>query len=684
MKRYRIYIILCTLLTTLVSGCMKEDMNEALRREAELNVRIGNIREWCTNANNELILLHSIVNAESTSDYIESISDLADGSGYTISFHKGGTITIKHGEKGDNGADGDDGQDGQNGQNGNNGQNGSGGSQGPDGPGGPDGPDGEKGPPGDTPLMGAAKDPADGVYYWTVSIGNTPADWLLDPEGNRLPVSPTPGITPKMSIAKDTDGEYYWQQTMNDKTDWVYDHDGNKLPAKAVDGKDSIFLSIDNSNPDYVVFTMTDFTTYKVAKKVQMSLAFLESGPVFFQRGKILDLSFSCQNIRTVSHVSGQWQSTVHYTENTSRGILTVEAPAAGDRFLPASETIVIKGESPAGEEIRAEIIVTLYYKFEIPVFSVSYVYDLLLHGLKVGEVCREYLPDYSDRNPATVVYPYDTRTNSYGPGLVIENGATIRHDGTGYMAPVTPVVVSNSILTEDGSNFTFRQPGKDGEPAGGTSGIRASLVTDVQGYSYRTVKIGSQYWMGENLKSTALNDGTPIPTGFTTSLGWMVQCGNSLMACQVDRATDANAPGALKYRNLYGVLYNQFVLSADVTPKGWHIPSKDEMDVLISFVNNDAGKLKSVATGNEPGSWLPDAPGVAGNNITGFTALPGNYVDGGNGSSGASETNGEWWTTDVKYRMLITYKSGSVAYNAIINQILGEACSIRCIRNDN
>lgn len=70
-----------------------------------------------------------------------------------------------------------------------------------------------------------------------------------------------------MSIAKDTDGEYYWQQTMNDKTDWVYDHDGNKLPAKAVDGKDSIFLSIDNSNPDYVVFTMTDFTTYKVAKR---------------------------------------------------------------------------------------------------------------------------------------------------------------------------------------------------------------------------------------------------------------------------------------------------------------------------------------------------------------------------------------------------------------------------------
>lgn len=121
---------------------------------------------------------------------------------------------------------------------------------------------------------------------------------------------------------------------------------------------------------------------------------------------------------------------------------------------------------------------------------------------------------------------------------------------------------------------------------------------------------------MGENLKTTQFNDGTPIPTGFATSLDWEIQCGADLPACQVDRAVNANAPGAMQYRNLYGVLYNQFAMKGNIAPQGWHVPSKAELQALVDFVGADARKLKSTAVGKGIGNWLEDT-GIEANNLT-------------------------------------------------------------------
>jgi uncharacterized protein (TIGR02145 family) len=150
-------------------------------------------------------------------------------------------------------------------------------------------------------------------------------------------------------------------------------------------------------------------------------------------------------------------------------------------------------------------------------------------------------------------------------------------------------------------------------------------LVTDIDGNCYKTVQIGEEVWMAENLKTSRYNDGTPIPQ-VTDNSEW-----ESLLS------SISNPPyittGAFcwynndsaTYDNVYGKLYNYGVVSTGkICPAGWHVPSWiDPLEKnMISgdcYLNNYLG-----GTLMETGSmhWInPYSECI--NNETGFTALP-------------------------------------------------------------
>ena len=136
--------------------------------------------------------------------------------------------------------------------------------------------------------------------------------------------------------------------------------------------------------------------------------------------------------------------------------------------------------------------------------------------------------------------------------------------------------------------------------------------VTDIDGNVYKTVTIGTQEWMVENLKTTKYNDGVLIPN--VTDYTW----GN----LQTDAYCWYNNDIANKAP--YGALYNWFAAkSSKLCPTGWHVATLEDWTKIVTYLGGPdvaGGKLKEAGTTH----WLDQNVGAT--NESGFTALPGGY----------------------------------------------------------
>lgn len=145
--------------------------------------------------------------------------------------------------------------------------------------------------------------------------------------------------------------------------------------------------------------------------------------------------------------------------------------------------------------------------------------------------------------------------------------------------------------------------------------------LIDIDLNRYKTVKIGNQWWMAENLKVTHYSDGADIPY-LPGSFNWYYNYRINGY-CWVNDA-EVN-------RDIYGALYSHDaalnMINAEdqnekiqgVCPTGWHIPRMEEWEVLIEFLGGtEIAGAKMKATGDTYWGLNND-----GTNESGFTALP-------------------------------------------------------------
>ncbi len=161
--------------------------------------------------------------------------------------------------------------------------------------------------------------------------------------------------------------------------------------------------------------------------------------------------------------------------------------------------------------------------------------------------------------------------------------------------------------------------------------------MTDQQGNVYKTIVIGTQEWMAENLETTIYRNGDII-ANVIDSAQW-----NGL-------STGAWASSNYNIQNdcPYGKFYNWFAVvdPRDVCPSGWHLPTDAEWTMLIEYLGGNevaGGKMKSTGTQY----W--NSPNQDATNESGFSGLPGGICFNFNeGIFSAIGNSVNWWSSSM------------------------------------
>jgi uncharacterized protein (TIGR02145 family) len=206
---------------------------------------------------------------------------------------------------------------------------------------------------------------------------------------------------------------------------------------------------------------------------------------------------------------------------------------------------------------------------------------------------------------------------------------------------------------------FTFSCSSDDDGDGNGGGGGKGNNIAN-----YRTVPIGTQVWMAENMNHAV-----------------------GVSHCYDDIPANCD---------IYGRLYD-WPTAKTVCPSGWHLPSKEDWDILMDYVQKDNG---STYNSNSPsgadiaGKYLKATSGwgmsgnSGGEDKYGFAALPGGtrYPSNTTGVFNMDKLQGYWWCADgyvsdnpAGYTWLMSFGSEVALPSA---EAADGLCSVRCVKD--
>lgn len=228
-----------------------------------------------------------------------------------------------------------------------------------------------------------------------------------------------------------------------------------------------------------------------------------------------------------------------------------------------------------------------------------------------------------------------------------------------------------NSISTDEVIiSFPYANPHTCGAINVHNPALSYGSINDQQGNIYKTIVIGNQEWMAEDLKTTIYRNGD-----------------NILEVSDLTQWADLSEGALCSYNNEnedcpYGKLYNWYAVSdpRNLCPVGWHLPSDNEWTILSDYLGGTSvagGKMKNLET------MYWQSSNVAATNEIGFSGLPTGYrFD--DGSFDNIGRYGYWWSLSEYapeyswYRSLL-YNSGILNRN-VTNKRFG--FSVRCLKD--
>ena len=165
----------------------------------------------------------------------------------------------------------------------------------------------------------------------------------------------------------------------------------------------------------------------------------------------------------------------------------------------------------------------------------------------------------------------------------------------------------------------------------------QSDSISDSEGNVYKTVAIGTQWWMAENLKVTQFANGDPIPH-LTNASEW----------ASTEEGAYCYYGNSTQFAESYGNLYNWYTVEDDrgLCPADWHVATDEDwmiMEMHLGMSEEEALRM-TAWRGTDEGSKLKDES-FEGNNSSGFTALATGYRDPA-GVFKAMGTDNDYWTS--------------------------------------
>jgi uncharacterized protein (TIGR02145 family) len=240
---------------------------------------------------------------------------------------------------------------------------------------------------------------------------------------------------------------------------------------------------------------------------------------------------------------------------------------------------------------------------------------DILVEAVDADGKVKEVIFKIDDRvvgNSNSLPYQYRWNTNEANAGRHNIKAMAIDDDNGAASQGI------DILIVEEGSGV-----------------LETGTVDDYDGSIYKTVKIGTQWWMAENLKTTHFSDGTGIPLIESNAAWENLDFADKAYCYYGDSAGSAKTYGALYTwaAAMNGAKSSELIPSyvQGVCPSGWHLPSDGEWIVLemklgMSYEEawlcgwrgtNEGAKMKAKEGWDNNGN---------GTNSSGFSALPAGF----------------------------------------------------------
>ena len=262
----------------------------------------------------------------------------------------------------------------------------------------------------------------------------------------------------------------------------------------------------------------------------------------------------------------------------------------------------------------------------------------------------------------------------------------TAKIGGVGLAIAPAPAVYCNGNTVTTGlawtpANFTPTAAGSVSVSVNAGSGICSGIAAQCgsvtvftygslsyEGQSYKTIKIGTQTWMAENLNYNASGSRC---YGDNTGGDSQNRCGT--YGRLYNWATAMDLPESCNSGSCSSQIKNPH---QGICPADWHLPSDAEWDVLSSYVQSNSGCRSCDAR-------LLKAKSGNGTDDYGFSALPGGY----GGSSGGFDFVGNfgfWWSA-TKYDASLAYERDMGLSNSKVGRDymnMSFLFSVRCVQD--